>query len=135
MNYEDYFVGLAFELELLMRPGKIKAIRFGSGKRVIYAAVEYNGFTSAVCATYNIKKHGGYEIDGDDVDGETEGSLKRNCPLSVLEKLSPLSECPYSPNSKQRAQQWRRDCLQRIIRSKRTSDADKAKAVALLQAS
>lgn len=134
MNYEDYF-GLAFELESLMRPNKIKALGFDRSNSVIYAAVERNGFTTAVCAPYIIKPYGGYEIYDDSLDGETEGSFKRRCPLSVLEKLSPLSEYPYSPRSKQDARQWRRNCLQRIIRSKRTSDADKNKAIALLQAS
>ena len=133
MNYEDYF-GLALELELLMRPDKIRAIGFDRGDSVIYAAVEHNGFTTAVCAPYSIEASGGHEIYDDSLDGETEGSLYRACPLSVLEKLSPLSEYPYSATSKQFARQWRRDCLQKIIRSKVTSDADKAKAAALIKA-
>ena len=127
MKFETCF-SLVLQMQTHVQPDEVTAIGFDRHERVIYAAVNHNGFTSAVCATYDDG-----EIDGDDLDGEIEGSLKRNCPLSVLEKLSPLSKYPYSSTSKQFARQWRRDCLQRIIRSKRTSDADRAQATKLLQ--
>lgn len=130
---EIYFA-LALEMESLLKPDKVKAIGFDKHSKIVYAAVEHKGFTAAICAPYHIGENGDREIDGDSLDGEIEGSLYRTCPLSVLEKLSPLSEYPYSATSKQFARQWRRDCLQRVIRSKVTSDADKAKAAALIKA-
>lgn len=132
MNHEIYFA-LALDMESLMRPDTIKAIGFDDRSKIVYAAVEHKGFTAAICAPYRINEKGDREIDGDRLDGEIEGSLYRTCPLSVLEKLSPLSEYPYSATSKNFARQWRRDCLQKIICSKVTSDADKAKAAVLIK--
>ena len=118
-----------------LRPDKIKAIGLDKRERVVYVAVERDGVTYAGCGSYFVKRTGGVVATSDSFDSESQGlaSFRRKCPLCVLEQLSPLSDFPrYDEEQRQRAKQWRQDCLKKILRSRKTSDADKEVARKLL---
>lgn len=118
----------------VLRPDyKIKAFGLDEREHVVYAAAEHpkTAFTFAVTAPYY--KTAPF-VSGDSMDSESEGSNRRCCPLCVLEKLSPLSEYPdsWGKDGKRWALKWRKACLQRILRSRKASDADKAIAYKLM---
>lgn len=119
----------------VIRPGKILAIGLDTRNRVVYAAVKHHktGFVFAMCAPYYIEGKETH-IDSDDIHSEADGSNRRNCPLCVLEKLSPVSEYPYSEDGARYTKEWRKACLKRILRSRKASDADKSIARELLTA-
>lgn len=117
----------------VIRPSKILAIGLDTRNRVVYAAVKHHttGFVFAMCGRYYIEG-GEIHVSGDSTDSESEGPYYHNCPLCVLEKLSPVSEYPYSEDGARCMREWREACLKKILRSRKASDADKSIARELL---
>ena len=122
---------LLFATAYVLRPFNVKAFGLDERARVVYAAAENEGtkFTFAAIAPYYSDEP---FVSGDSMESESDGSNRCNCPLCVLEKLSPLSEYPWSDSGKRRSAEWRKACLKRIIRSRKTSEVDKAVALELL---
>ena len=122
---------LLFATAYVLRPFNIKAFGWDERARVVYAAAENSGtkFTFAAIAPYYSKEP---LVSGYSMESEADGSDRRNCPLCVLEQLSPLAEYPWSDSGKRWSKEWRKACLKRILRSRKASDADKAVAYKLM---
>lgn len=137
-------IDIAQKTVYMLRPWAVKAIHIDTVKHVVYAAVEHpKGYTFAAISEYRWDEGVSYGVHMDFDCDETEGPVPhmRHCGLNVFEALSPLSDFPdvdgdpeYSQARRQRAKEWRQTCLRKIIRSRKTSDADKATARELLTA-
>ena len=135
---------IVHKAEYQLRPWLLKAMYIDTKAQVVYVAVEHpQGYTFAAIAEYSWDNDCLYGVHMDFDCDETEGPCKnmRSCWLNVIEALSPLSDFPdvdggdeYSQARRQRAKDWRLTCLRKIIRSRTSSDADKASARELLTA-
>lgn len=112
------------ELERLNRPHETIAYALDERAGVVYAAVRHpKGYVYAAAGYYD-KKTG--ELDGDNFDDETTGFYPdmNKCPLFILRELSKTTD----PD----ALEWRKKCLRRILRSRKSSMEEKYFAGSLL---